>query len=486
MTTSAVTGSLALAVLLAVPAAATGDAVAIEALVEELNLVDSVAGSDEIKSWRVLFDAYVEMGPPPFPVGDAFNLTTIHPGMTGWPAVKGWAESHPAMATAILDAASRTIVGLPYGVEMVPASYVEKGVVAEIAVGGNMLLNRFPHLDAVDEIAAFATAETYRLLEAGLVDEGLDLALAHCFLLRQFCDREFLVEKLRGVRRLSEALSNLRDVFHRYQDDISQSWFREIAKDEIPFLRADRGRLLMPEADRVVAEHLMRTIFNERDATADPERFAAAFTEVQSADAPLTRFGVAREWRKLAMMHGSLDASLDRLQLIYDDWWRRWRIQEYDPLLDMESQLERTNAVRYAAVIASVQDMHEAFSIRNRLIAEVNGTAMAAGLCAYHAEHGRYPDKTEKIYTAQVRRSSDTDPFSQEFDVFRYRYVRDRTPVDAGRQRIWIEPGNGLLYSVGANHEDDRAAVHAVHGQSGDLLLWPPARALLRAQGGVE
>src|SRR5438552_7035500 len=147
----------------------------------------------------------------------------------------------------------------------------------------------------------------------------------------------------------------------------------------------------MPEADRSVAEALVKEVFDATTGKPIPEKFASTFAEIQSQDAPLTRFGAAKRWAQIAAVHGSLDACIGskdgtitgRLPLIYDDWWRRWRVQEYDDILSYTPQFERTNKIRYAAVIYSMQNITDLFAIRNQLRVEVNGTAVAAGLCAY-------------------------------------------------------------------------------------------------------
>ena len=49
-----------------------------------------------------------------------------------------------------------------------------------------------------------------------------------------------------------------------------------------------------------------------------------------------------------------------------------------------------------------------------------------------------------------------------------------------------INKGQGLLYSRGQNHADDRAAAHADDGGDGDIVLWPPIKAVQREQGLLE
>src|SRR5688572_29854954 len=157
-------------------------------------LADSITTinlSEDAKCYKILFNAYLELTKPPFPVGPEFNINTIHPKMAEWSTVSGWAESNSKMAEAILKCRSAKIVaiGLPYGKGKVDSGYVKAGVYADIGVNGTLRNTDFAYLNAVDTIAAFATAEIYRLMEAGQTQQALDLCVAHGFVVRLFCDR---------------------------------------------------------------------------------------------------------------------------------------------------------------------------------------------------------------------------------------------------------------------------------------------------------
>jgi hypothetical protein len=462
----------------AVAASAAGQR---EAVLRKLNRDDTVKGTEQSKSYRLLFDAYLELSSPPEEISDRFNQNTIHPGMSSWAAVSDWVESNPQMAEAILQCKSRNIIGLPYGTGELDQAYQEANLVA--AVGESFHRIEFPYLDAMDVIAAYATAEMYRLMEAGDAQGALNLAGAHAWVLRQVCDRQFLAEKLQGIQMLIDALANLRAMFYQYQDAISIEQYRELSWYDIPELRPDRNRLHIPEGDRVVSEALLDAVFDE-SSRADPEKFADAFASIQSEDAPLTRFGAAKRWRMIAAVHDSLEASQERLKLIYDDWWRRWRVQEHDVILDLATQFDRTNPVRYAAVIYSMQDIEEAFSVRNQLIAAVNGTAVSAGLCAYKLTYGVYPGDKEKLYGQSVRKMiSDIDPYDESYGRLRYRLLSRSESIDTGAGRLRLDEGECILYSLGQDHTDGRARQHSDDGADGELVLWPPIRAVSREQG---
>ncbi len=481
--------SLCMAVMFATRASAADQSRLVADVLKKLNDHASVRGSEEIKSYKILFDAYLEMTPPPFPIGPDFNIGTIHPKMSDWSRVSGWAESNPKMAQAILRSKEKSILGLPYGTEGLSQSYVAAGLVANVGEGGTLRRIDFPYLKALDTIAAFGAAETYRLMEAGRSQEALNLAISLAFVARQACDREFLTEKLHAISLLSNVLSNMRDVMYLYQEKISADQYSRLATHELPYLRPDRARLFMPEADRIVAEALIQEIFDARSGMPDPQKFAETFAEIQSKDKPLTRFGAAKRWRMIAAIHGSLDASRERLQLIYDDWWRRWRIEPHNPLLDFPTQFERINPIRYAAVVFTLQDIEAIFDVRNQLIVEVNGTAVAAGVCAYKKTFGNYPDQAKMAYTQFMRILSDSDLFDRETGPFGY-FVVGRSyganapyAVDTPYGRLHLQAEECVIYSRGQNLSDDRASLHSDDGLSGDIVFWPPIKAVSREQG---
>ncbi|UCD75457.1 MAG: hypothetical protein JSV91_00775 [Phycisphaerales bacterium] len=477
--------TLALSVLASTPAPGQ-----VEGVIRELNNHDAVRGTEKNKAYKILFDAYLKLDAPPLEVGERFNQNEIHPKMANWSAVAGWAESNSEMKEAILECRDKLMIGLPYGADEVSAEYREAGLMVDIASGGNLRDNRFPYLDAVDMIAAYVAAETYRLLEAEQTEPAMDLAVAHIYVLRQFCDRQFLEEKMYNILMLIDALRNLRDQFYVYRDKITNEKLVDIAWNEMPFLRPDRNHLFMPEGDRVIAEALIRSVFDEATGTADEVKFAATFAEIQAEDEPLTRFGAARRWTLIARVHDSLDSSLDRLTLVYDDWWRRWRVQQYDPILDIPTKFEVTNEVRYAAVVYSMEDIEELFEIRNLLIAEVNGTAICAALCAYHQVFNAYPEDKVSTYGQFLRKHySDFDPFNRvlptdpTIPVFPYRQLNQRQAIDTPAGRIWVERDEFVLWALGQDHENNWAETHTADGSEGDVVIWPPIKAISREQG---
>ena len=90
------------------------------------------------------------------------------------------------------------------------------------------------------------------------------------------------------------------------------------------------------------------------------------------------------------------------------------------------------------------------------------------------------------IYAVSVRKRSDSDPHDYDLAPFKYRLTATRTAIDTSSGRIWLEPNSALLYSRGQNHSDDRASTHTDDGTLGDVVMWPPVKALLRDQGLID
>ena len=454
-----------------------------------LNQSASVIGSEDAKSWRIFFDACLEITPRPMTTGNPLSMNTVWPGMVQWQEVAMWAAQNEHMEAAFLESAKRALVGLPYGSEEVPANYLEHGIVAEIGVDGQLHRLDFGYINMVKLACLWATAETYRLFEAGETDRAIQLTLSELVLLRKFCDREFLKEQLTFMPMLGDALSNTRDFFYTYRESIATTKFRSIAKEAIPYLRTDPTRLLMPDGDRVVGVAIIKDLF-DTVGTADPDKFREILTDIQSVLEPLTRFGAARHWEEIALKyHQGRDNSVKRLNLIYDDWWRRWKMRTFHPQLKLDTELRKSNAVKYAAVNLVIRDIQELFKQRDVLTAEINGTAVAAALCGYKNHYRVFPAAIKMLYAQLLHRSSNLDPmkslmlpdwtlYNAPVGPFRYRIIKEKTKIKVNLGYVWVDQNESLLYSVAIDDEDNRGLDTGT-----DMILWPPLKTLKRTAG---
>ena len=136
-------------------------------------------------------------------------------------------------------------------------------------------------------------------------------------------------------------------------------------------------------------------------------------------------------------------------------------------------------------MVYSVQDIARLFDIRNQLVVEVNGTGVAAGLCGYRRKYNTYPEDAKMTYTESCPKRSDTDQYDKVLARFGYKLLTEKQSLDTANGRIWIEMEDKecLLWSVGQDHEDNYAASHTDDGATGDIVIWPPIKALSRKKG---
>lgn len=447
--------------------------------------------AEKNRTYKPVFEAILAMKPPPVPVGPAFNPTTIWPGMPGWTKVSDWAKSNATLREALVKAQDGVALAVPYG-SMIESKYIEAGLCVRLGDGQTIAAVSYPYLDRMKLLSTWAVAEMYRLGEAGDFAGAFEVSIANLRILRQGCDQRTIAEKSYFMELLADCLSVNRDFMWTYLEKIPAKQFQEASLKGYSFLRqADLERLKrleMPEGDRTIQVAVLKEAFGP-DGQADPDRFAAVWGPLQARDQALSRFGAAKFWRFIADVHGSIDASEVRLEHIYDDWWRRWRMRPFDPIQEIDTVLSQTNSAKYAALLLTVTDMKSTFDIRQRLIVEVNGTVLAAGLSAARRVDGVWPSILAKVFPTYAMKRLDYDPFRRHRDArgfpdngpFVYRILHDPTKVTTEWGEVTIS--DFILYSIGFNLADDNGAEHTRDGKGGDLVIYPPPRALARAQG---
>lgn len=462
-------------------------------LAAQLNLHESVSAAADETSWQVLAPPLRALAATP-DTQEPLTPQSIWPGMADWKAVSAWAQSGSGLGKAIEIAAKRPSFGLKYGRESVEAGDVELNLFVDLGQPDDrLLLPTFPYLEVMRRMATWTVAETYRLAEAGKAEAGLTLMLDELMVLRKLADREFQEEKQTAIHMINEGLEVFRGVMYRYLKDLSPAFLKQLAYVEIGSLRPSRVSLFMPENDRLLCQALLANAFDHSLGTPDIVEFPAVFTDVQTADRPLQRFGARNRWESLRLQHDSLETSNERLHLIFDDWWRRWRSDDMTQMgsliLDQQSQFELLNVGRFAAIDSVIHDMKELFTARARLLVEVNATATAAGIAGYKQERGVYPKEMRIAFGITLDKPFAVDDYALIADGYRpwfvYRYISKRRELDVGKTRVWLEPETGLLYSAGRDGMDGLGKLHVDEQGRGDLIIWPPPIELVREQHGT-
>ena len=466
---------LAAIALLAAPAAPADDQRAVDALNAPAKVI-----KDSSKSWKPVFDAYLSMTPAPAVKG-GLRATGVWPGMPEWEAVKSWAAANPRMGEALVASQGMVAFAMPYGRGAVPAPWVERGVFIGIGDGTAVYFADAAYLKPLAEIQAYVAAEMYRLGQEKKFDEAFGLGLACMRVLRQVADQHLLAEKTAAMRGMCDMASIQRDVLQTFLDEVPVAVIKKYSRGGYTQVRAADGerlrRLDMPEGDRVLAEALISQVFDAQ-GQADGERFVEAMARFQSRREPLSAFGANRRWEQIAGVHASLDATRDRLTRIYDDWWRRWRARYPDPILDKPTIVSKTNAMKYAMVLAMSTDLARLFALRQWLNAELNGTAVAFGVAAYYRESGSWPSGIENTYGVSTEKRFDLDPWDPKRG--RWQYEKADAPRTVEYDGAQLQVSGGIVYAVGADREDAGAKKATVDGLTGDFVAWPALRAVSR------
>ena len=454
----------------------------VDDLIRELNATSAAQGTDDIKSWREVFGAILDAPEAPMEIGTSFNMYTVWPGMKGWPEVRDWAESNPDLFEAILAARDRATLGLPYGdLSEADEAFVEAGILALPAPGGDPMKTEFPWIDKLNWVTTCVTAEAWRRAEAGDVMSGIDLQIALVQWLRQCCTREFIDEQYNAISSMSVALQVTREIAWWKRSELNPEGLKVIARNILPSLKVDRNNLLMAEGDKELAKVRLEQLFSRR-GQADPEAFLEFFTDQDNDAKGFGRIRNAGYWKWVAKKHKPQELTQEKLDDVYDDWWRRWRIQAYDPILSAQPpESERMNATRYAAVLKIVPEIRPLFEQRNRLLAEVNGTCVALAVCVqYQMDGGRWPSDIRSS-RSHTRRLSVVDPFSPTSKEFMI-YKPIRLSIQGSANAVEVPAGIPVIYSRGVDTVDGDAKVHQDDGSIGDIVVWPPLRMLEREQ----
>ncbi len=466
---------------------------AVPAIAEDAALVRSLNAqfkdvTQKNKTSPGILAAYIAMTPPPFELGDGFNQGTIWPKMEGWAKVAEWAKANEAAGVALDASQFGLIFGLGYGKGAVDAAAAKSGLAIEFGEGVELAKVRYGYFKAIRALGAYATAEMYRRGEAGEFDQAFKVGISYARLLRQVCEQSMLEEKLFALESLAETLSIHRDFMWTYLKLLPVDTMKNAALKEYPFLRPSDNekmkRLQMPEGDRLVAEAVLReALAPTKGSSIDKDHFAEVVGGQPSPEGVLQRFNTQEMWRRVADVHGSLEASQEKLLNVYDDWWRRWRVRPYTALHQMPTEFSRANPIKYAAVLAMLRDMERAFSWKNVLIAEINGTVMAAGLCGYYNEFRQaWPKDRERAYATFFQKRYDFDPYDKAYGRLQYRALgAERQAVQTPLGRVWAT--GCMVWAMGTDNEDGSGESHSDDAAIGDLLLWPPVRALAREEG---
>ena len=438
--------------------------------------------SDKNRSGNFIFPAWIAATTMPSTVIP--SPENIWPGMDEFENWKKWVAANPALRDAIMKAQNCFVIGIPYGTEGLDTKWKAKGIAA--LPGSAPGEAAFGYLTVLRGLSAYATVSMYMDAKAKKFDEAFDLSLAMLRLLRQVSEQRMEAEKLFGMNMMSHLLEADRVFMAANIATLPVKTLQRVALKGYPYIKPGDGerlkRLELPEGDRVILTETMQKAF---DGSGQPNElyFSKEFGEIQSVNSPLTRFGATARWRELSKVHGPLTASQEKLVAVYDDWWRRWRMRFYDPILDSPTQFSKLNQSKYALVTLFVENLQQVFDARLRLIAEIDGTAMAAALCGFYLDSEKqWPKDLASTFPIYGMRRMNFDSFDKAYGNLNYRNLGEKSqPLGTPWGQVTVT--GAVLWSVGQDHEDDGFDQHDPADGTGDIVLWPPPRFLAHEAG---
>ncbi|MFW5652409.1 MAG: hypothetical protein ACOC0P_00035 [Planctomycetota bacterium] len=469
--------------------------------------------SDANRAYPVYFEAWsqIDSTDPQAPLGLNMPMTIGSPQLRD---AMAWAGRGPQQdAIEILlekrdgatsrregrNATYRELFGLPYGVDYVPLD-MQLSDFAVFIEDDQLYTADFAYLDKVEQLFLLAIAEGHRRAEAGEPGEGVEPLLAAVRIARQMTERAYAVENRMGVNMLRKVGDLTRAYMWEYRDGLDVSDFEVIA-GEFELLRP--GQVQLPWANRLIGEQLMLEVFDATTNLPD-EEFADVMAEFESRDRPIRRFHAAKRWEGLLEAIDK-DAGGDITRRIFlpdigqaiedvdQDFRRRWNLPLHDPIHSDETLFELLDPIREAVVVETFADLDGLRELRLRMIADVRGTAIAAGIAAFQKrDGGRAPRALSQVYPTFIKvEQTLVDPYNSSYEYFEYftaqstdrRLIGWTFDVEVGNMgTIQLPENTPILYSVGPDNRDNGAAKHSgslERSNDSDIIYWLPVEYIM-------
>ncbi len=470
------------------------------------------------RSDLILLPALADLAPPPEAVGTALRAALVGTRSRDWPAAEAWANE-PSQRAAI-DALRRATIsdgsgvfmafGQPYGIDNVPLDQIRAGLYTELGDPPTLAAADFGYMTALNHLICLANVEATRLAAAGEVTQALEVLSSVVVLGRQMADRAFFVEVDWGLLTMISGLHRMRDVAYGDLQSTapklnaeSIQTFIDALEDRSGYLKIDRIRF--PQGEQIAADQLIARAIDTRGRA--NEAFASSMARLSTRGRPLRMFSEVSRWEKLATLHADWFDTTERASRVFRDWYGRWSLQPFDPLLAQPYAYTTLNPMSDSLLLAVIPpQMSTLFANRMVLRTEAAGTRTAFGIVAYYHVHKAFPPQVHSIFPRFVNPLND-DPFNPTLrdrggkpPLEYFVPIRDtadqfgpREEPRPHRMNIIVLDGNNfdvsvsqnefVLYSVGPDgaknwarniREDARELF------SGDYLIWPPVTSLYR------
>lgn len=465
-----------------------------------------------LRSDEVVLPVLAAMAPPPKQVATHESSAMLLAGMQGFDEAATWAQGDTQKAvlealkkvTGEKDFRKAYAFGQPYGADSVDPKLVRAGLYTELGDPALLPGARFLYIPALDNLVCLVNVEANRLLADKKADQALDLLTSMLFFSRQICDRQFFTEAQWGLRTYTETCERLRDAAYLDQrgeksltvDGVKAVLVRmDTAKVASAYV--DLERMVFPKGDLIGFKQVTDRLFNA-DGSPNDAQFAVTLARLRSSNRPLRLFSEAGRWAASSAGHSPKVATVAAGERAYNDWRTRWDLGWFDRQQRNTLDYAATDGVRFAAVKATLPNMHELFFLRQIARTELTGLRNALALVGASIHRGSIPPLLVSVRPQWVATQQElgVDPFdSRILERGSFPTLKYQIPPADGALVTVVLPSEAsfsvllkndvfVLYSVGSDYSDQKAARIQNTARKiqvpADYLLYPPVQSLYR------
>ncbi|CAN5810327.1 hypothetical protein BH11PLA1_BH11PLA1_21220 [soil metagenome] len=455
----------------------------------------------------ILFALLAKMDAPPAALLDPRRAAIVTTNSADWPAIKAWIEAQPQKdllagvkkVTDEEDWKKSYTFATPYGADAVekvdPKLVIDK---LYVELGEPALLQQadFLYLPRMTALEMLLQCEATQQAADGKPAAALDTLIRTCWIGRMMCDREFQQEIAWGLDCMTLALMRMRDV--AYQDSLlsAPQLTAENIRDVLGRIRGRAGmlgfeRINPPAGNRLAAEQLVATVMVPGQGP-DADRWATTLGRTLAKDRPLRMFSEMAKWEGIRSVHANAADTAKEVAKVYNDFYARWKLDPFDPIVKAPSDYAKLDRARFALVDSTVIDMERLSAQRAVAIMEAAGTRMSLAAYGYQLGHGGQLPVTLASTRPQIIKENDTDPFDPgRRKALGYRAMTALKEITLFPEIIGLRTqtfkanilANGfLVYGVGPDGLDNGGSrfTQTVEDEKGDYLIWPPVISLVR------
>jgi hypothetical protein len=465
-----------------------------------------------LRSDEVLLPLLAAMAPAPKAVATRESAAMLLAGMQGFDEAAAWAQGDAQKAvleglkkvTQEQDFRKAFGFGQPYGADAVDPNLVRAGLYTEFGDPALLPGARFLYLSALENLICLANVEANRLLGEKKSGEALLVLTNLLYFTRQMCDRQFFAEASWGLTAFSETCERLRDVAYLDQSmhkaltvaDL-EAVLKRFDISKVTTAYVDIERMQFPKAEQLGFRQVADRLFGD-DGSPNDAQFGSTLARLRSSNRPLRLFSEAGKWTAAAVGHAPKAETLAAGDRVFSDWRTRWELPWFDRQQSNTQEYVALNSSRFAAIKATVPDLHELYMLRQVARIELVGVRHALAVVGAIVERGNIPNLLVAIRPRWVtgRTDQDIDPLNATIvDRGARPPLRYFVPAESGTPilivlanevsfNVTLKNDTFVLYSMGSDYSDQQARRIQNTPKKiqvlADYLLYPPVESLYR------